>query len=191
MKFLETPTQQSALRFAKDAHKGQVRRGTKRPYINHCMEVARIIHKNGYPEEYVVAALLHDTVEDTEATLEDIRDKFGNDVVEIVKYVTADMSPNLTWSQRKIGYIKNLSDAPEGSIVVSAADKLHNITETFEQWIKVGDSVFLIFNAGKEQQKWYYRSLTDLYFVKSLFFDNRSLIKMTRSINKVLGKMGM
>ena len=191
MKFLETRIQQSALRFAKDAHRGQVRRGTKKPYVSHCMEVARILYKNGYSEECIVAGLLHDTVEDTEVTLDDIRIGFGEEVEKIVKYVTADMSPELSWTERKVRYIKNLTDAPEESIAVASADKLHNITETFEQWLKVGDSVFLIFNAGKKEQQWYYRSLTEMFFIRGLFFENKSLLKMTRSINKVLGKMGM
>lgn len=191
MKFLETRIQQSALRFAKLAHDGQVRKGTKKPYVSHCMEVARILHKNGYSEDCIVAGLLHDTVEDTDVTLNDIRIGFGEKVEKIVKYVTADMSPELSWTERKVRYIKNLTDAPEESIAVASADKLHNITETFEQWLKVGDSVFLIFNAGKKEQQWYYRSLTEMFFIRGLFFENKSLLKMTRSINKVLGKMGM
>ena len=191
MKFLETRIQQSALRFAKDAHRGQVRGGTKKPYVSHCMEVARILYKNGYSEECIVAGLLHDTVEDTEVTLDDIRIGFGKEVEKIVKYVTADMSPELSWTERKVRYIKNLTHPPEESIAVASADKLHNITETFEQWLKVGDSVFLIFNAGKKEQQWYYRSLTEMFFIRGLFFENKSLLKMTRSINKVLGKMGM
>tara|TARA_Y100000589_G_scaffold161681_1_gene153602 strand:+ start:1116 stop:1691 length:576 start_codon:yes stop_codon:yes gene_type:complete len=191
MGFLETPIQKSAYKFAKDAHRGQVRKGSPRPYISHCMEVARIVNKHGYPEDYVIAALLHDTVEDTDVTLHDLKIEFGQEVANIVKCVTVEKNPKSTWIKRKVDYIKNLTDAPEGAVVVSAADKLHNITETFEKWLKVGDAVFLIFNADKEKQKWYYRSLTEMYFLRGLFFENKSLLKMARSINKVLGKMGM
>ena len=191
MGFLETPIQKSAYKFAKDAHKGQVRKGTSRPYMSHCTEVARIINKHGYPEDYIVAGLLHDTVEDTDVTLQDLESEFGEEVANIVKYVTVERDSDSNWVKRKVLYIKNLTDAPEGAVVVSAADKLHNITETFEKWLKVGDAVFLIFNADKEKQKWYYRSLTEMYFLRGLFFENKSLLKMTRSINKVLGKMGM
>ena len=190
-KFLNTPLEESALRFAKKNHKAQVRKGSVRPYITHCMEVARILHKNGYSEEIVVAGLLHDTVEDTEVTLEDLRRKYGEEISNLVKYVTEDKSPGLSWEKRKVMYIKNLTDAPEGSVVVSAADKLHNVTEMLQDWLKVGDAVFLRFSEGKEKQKWFHRSLTEMYFVRSLFFENNSLLKMTRSINKVLGKMGM
>jgi hypothetical protein len=88
-------------------------------------------------------------------------------------------------------YIKNLTDAPEGSVAVSAADKLHNVTEMLQDWLKVGDAVFLRFSEGKEKQKWFHRSLAEVYFVRGLFFENKSLLKMAQSINKVLGKMGM
>ena len=190
-KFLKTPLQESAYRFAKECHRGQFRKGSPRPYINHCTEVARILNKFGYSEEIIVAGLLHDTVEDTEVTLEDLRIGFGERVSNIVKYVTEDKSPDLSWEKRKVMYIKNLTDAPESSVVVSAADKLHNVTEMLQDWLKVGDAVFLRFSEGKEKQKWFHRSLTEMYFVRGLFFENKSLLKMTRSINKVLGKMGM
>lgn len=190
-KFLESPKGESALKFAKESHKGQVRKGTTRPYINHCLEVARILHKHGYSEEIVIAGLLHDTVEDTEATLEDLERLFGEEVSNLVKYVTEDKSPSLSWNERKVMYIKMLTDAPEGAVVISAADKLHNITETLEQWLKVGDAVFLVFNADKENQKWFYRSLTEMYIIRGLFFENRALLKIAQSIRKVLVKMGM
>ena len=179
-KFLNTPLQESAYRFAKECHKGQFRKGSPRPYINHCTEVARILNKFGYSEEIIVAGLLHDTVEESEVTLEDLRIGFGQRVSDIVKYVTEDKSPGLSWEKRKVMYIKNLTDAPEGSV-----------TEMLQDWLKVGDAVFLRFSEGKEKQKWFHRSLTEMYFVRSLFFENNSLLKMTRSINKVLGKMGM
>jgi len=190
-KFLNTPLQESAYRFAKECHKGQFRKGSPRPYINHCTEVARILNKFGYSEEIIVAGLLHDTVEDTEVTLEDLRREYGEEVSNLVKYVTETRTPGVSWTKRKVMYIKNLTDAPEGSVVVSAADKLHNVTEMLQDWLKVGDAVFLRFSEGKEKQKWFHRSLTEMYFVRSLFFENESLLKMTRSINKVLGKMGM
>jgi len=190
-KFLNTPIGESALRFAKECHKGQVRKGTTIPYITHCMEVARILHNHGYSEEIVIAGLLHDTVEDTEATLEDLRIGFGEEVSNLVKFVSEDKFPNLTWSERKVRYIKMLSEAPEGSIAISAADKLHNITETLEQWLKLGDEVFLKFNSGKEKQKWFYRSLTEIYSTRGLFFENRALLGLSKSIGEVLTKMGM
>lgn len=189
--FLNTPLQESALKFAKNCHKGQYRKGTSRPYITHCMEVARILNKNGYSDEIVAAGLLHDTVEDTEASFEDLERLFGEEVSDLVKHVTEDKTLDLPWLERKVMYVKSISNAPEGSVAISAADKLHNITETFQNWLKVGDAVFLLFNADKENQKWFYRSLSEMYIVRGLFFENRSLLKIAQSINKVLAKMSM
>jgi (p)ppGpp synthase/HD superfamily hydrolase len=123
--------------------------------------------------------------------LEDLRIGFGERVSNLVKHVTETRTPGVSWTKRKVMYIKNLTDAPEGSVAVSAADKLHNVTEMLQDWLKVGDAVFLRFSEGKEKQKWFHRSLAEVYFVRGLFFENKSLLKMAQSINKVLGKMGM
>ena len=190
-KFLDSPLQQSALNFAKEHHKGQYRKGSSRQYISHCMEVARILHKNGYSDEIIAAGLLHDTVEDTEVTLKDLERLFGEEVSNLVKNVSEDKSIGRPWLERKRMYVKSISNAPEGSVVISAADKLHNITETFQDWLKVGDAVFLKFNAGKNKQKWFYRSLSEIYTIRAFFFEDDSLLKMAQSIDNVLSKMEM
>ncbi len=180
-----------SLVIAFNGHDGQMRKSGE-PYIYHPLEVARIVAKDiGLDYISVAAAILHDTVEDTEVTLEDLRREYGEEVSNLVKYVTETRTPGLSWTKRKVMYIKNLTDAPEGSVVVSAADKLHNVTEILQDWLKVGDAVFLRFSEGKEKQKWFHRSLSEVYFVRGLFFENRYLLTMTQSINKVLGKMGM
>ena len=189
--FLKTPMQASAFRFAKECHRGQVRKGTSIPYITHPVEVAKIIYLYHFPEEYIIAALLHDTVEDTEATLEDLKVGFGEEVANIVKYVSEDKLPELSWSERKERYIDMLLNAPEGSVVVSAADKLHNIIDTLKDWSELGDSVFEKFNSGKEKQRWFYRSLTEVYLERGNSSGNEALMRMSKRINKILEKMGM
>lgn len=190
-KFLDTVPQKEALEFSRRNRKNKFRKGTSRPYVNHCMEVARILHKNGYSEDTVIAGLLHDAVEDSETTLEDIETKFGKEVSETVKWITEDRIAIPLWIERKLDYIKRISNAPEAAVAVSVADNLHTITEVFQDWLKVGDAIFLKFDSDREKQKWYYRSLTEIYFIRGLFFENRGIMKMSRSITKVLGKMGM
>src|SRR5262249_8281533 len=73
-----------ALRRAAVWHCGQERRGSGVPYVQHAMAVALILDRLGYSEEVVVAGLLHDVVEDTEATLDQVREAFGDEVTEIV-----------------------------------------------------------------------------------------------------------
>lgn len=189
--FLKSPKELEALEFVKNYHSKQVRDTSGRPYLNHCLEVARIIHKYKYSEEYVLAGLLHDTVENTEATFDQIESKFGEEVTNIVRGVTEDNDPTLSWTDRKLKYIQTVSRGSEGIIVVSAVDKFHNVTEIFQDWLKIGDMIFLRYNESKEKHKWFFRSLTELYFVKGLFFENQSLLKISRKITEVLARMDM
>ena len=73
-----------ATEFATRAHEGQVRKGTKRPYIVHPVEVADIVSTMTQDEEIISAAVLHDTIEDTDVTYEDIKAEFGEKIAEIV-----------------------------------------------------------------------------------------------------------
>ena len=84
-----------------------------------------------------------------------------------------------------------LLNAPEGSVVVSAADKLHNIIDTLKDWSVLGDSVFEKFNSGKEKQRWFYRSLTEVYLERGNSSGNESLMRMSKRINNILEKMDM
>lgn len=83
---METYTK--ALIFAAKAHHGQYRKGSGLPYIVHPIAVAALAHERGWPEHVVVACLLHDTVEDTATTIEDIRTEFGDKVARIVEALT-------------------------------------------------------------------------------------------------------
>src|SRR5262245_37667195 len=76
-----------AYRVAEEAHKGQKRQSGK-PYITHCLEVACILAEMGAPAEVVAAGLLHDTVEDTQTTLQDLRKEFGDTIANLVDGVT-------------------------------------------------------------------------------------------------------
>src|SRR3712207_877168 len=77
-------TLERALRWAAACHRGQVRRGSDVPYVAHVLAVAWILDRLGFPEEVVVAGLLHDAVEDTGATLEQVGQRFGPEVAAIV-----------------------------------------------------------------------------------------------------------
>lgn len=189
--FKNNPRIIESYEYAKLHHKGQFRKGTSKPYINHCVEVASILFENGYSEDIVISGMLHDVVEDTKVTILDVEKKFGKKIANIIRNVSENKSSELSWSERKVKYLRRLTNTSEESIVVSAADKLHNITETFQEWLEIGDMVFEKFNAGKDSQKWFYRSLTDVYIIRGVFFKNDSIMKIARSINGILAKMGM
>jgi (p)ppGpp synthase/HD superfamily hydrolase len=122
---------EQAIRAASVLHKGQVRKGdTPFPYITHLYAVAMLVSDYTDDEDIIVAALLHDTLEDTDYTPEELQDDFGGIVKDIVLGVTQpepDAEGKEAWKNAKKQYIKQLKNAPEGSLMVSAADKIHNM----------------------------------------------------------------
>lgn len=157
-----------ALALAAEAHAGQKRKGTVIPYISHPMAVASIALEHGADEEQVMAALLHDAVEDggPEYALR-IREQFGTRVAEIVQGCT-DGVPDASgakeaWITRKERYINHLKDASDDVLLVSGSDKLHNARAIVEDLLRVGSAVFNRFSASKTQTLWYYEALADVF----------------------------
>lgn len=147
-----------AIGFAAKAHADQQRKTGNMPYIAHPVGVAMLLQQYGYEETIVIAGLLHDTVEDTPVTLEDLRQQFGPDVAEIVAGCTEPPKKIADWGTRKTYLIDNLRDAPLPVKVVAAADKYHNLSHTLELEQQVGEKIWKQFGRGKAQQAWYYRS---------------------------------
>lgn len=172
-----------ATKYATIAHEGQMRKNTKVPYVTHPIAVSEIIQHSGHCDDAIVAGLLHDVVEDTDITLEEIEKEFGAKIAAIVDGVSEDKSIT-PWKARKKSYIEKLISAPKESMIVSAADKIHNLTDTHEQWTLIGDEVFTRFNAQKKSQSWWYRSMSEV-FAKHGHKD------VSDSINLMLDEMGM
>ncbi|MCR5013726.1 MAG: HD domain-containing protein [Bacteroidales bacterium] len=158
---LETSLFDRAAIFAVKAHQGTERRGKAYPYIIHPMEAASIVATITNDQEMLAAALLHDTVEDTEVTLAQIREEFGDRVAELVNHETAPSSEELTWRQRKEIQVKQLIAAPHDSKVVALGDKLSNMRGLAADYRAIGDEIWHRFHApnGKPDVEWYYRSL--------------------------------
>jgi len=115
-----------ALQKAAILHDGQYRKGDERlPYVSHVVGVAFLARSYGASDTVVAAALLHDTVEDTDYTTEALRADFGDEVAGIVAGVTEDKT--LPRAERKVAYLEGLRSAPEASAFVSACDLLHNL----------------------------------------------------------------
>lgn len=151
-----------AVEFAAKAHAGQCRKATKVPYMIHPLGVAEILLKHKMPEDVVIAGLLHDTIEDTPVTIQQIEARFGKTVS---KLVTGTSEPHKadTWENRKQHTIEYLQKAPMKIVYVSCADKLHNAKSILEDHKTHGDNVFSRFNRPKAQQKWYYTSLAKTF----------------------------
>lgn len=160
---LETSLFDKALKFAAEAHSGTERRGKGYPYIIHPMEAAAIVATITNDPEMLSAAILHDTVEDTEVTIEQIREEFGERVASLVNNETAPQDPGLSWRERKKVQVSQLAFAPYDSKVVALGDKLSNMRGITLDYRRVGDKVWNLFHApnGKLDVEWYYRSLAE------------------------------
>ena len=144
---------EKAQQLATKAHENQTRKNSSEPYIEHPKRVAMLLKEAGFPEEVVIAGYLHDVVEDTPITIEDIRDQFGEKVAEIVAYHTEDKT--LSWEERKQHTINAFKTAPYYVQALIIADKLDNLQSVVEQYNQMGDKVWVAFKRGKEQQAWY------------------------------------
>ncbi|MBW2017581.1 MAG: bifunctional (p)ppGpp synthetase/guanosine-3',5'-bis(diphosphate) 3'-pyrophosphohydrolase [Deltaproteobacteria bacterium] len=144
-----------AIELACRAHRDQVRKGTDLPYISHPFGVALLLCRAGCDEEMIAAGILHDTVEDTRVTLDEIRKTFGNRVGDIVEGCS-EPEKSRPWEERKAHTIRFLKDAPLDIKIVSCADKLHNLRSIAADRRRVGESVWDRFNRGREKQAWYY-----------------------------------
>ncbi|OIP76919.1 MAG: hypothetical protein AUK16_02810 [Parcubacteria group bacterium CG2_30_44_11] len=155
-----TPTLfERALKIAVTAHAAQVRKSDGSPYIVHPIMVAWLVEKSGGSEAAVIAALVHDVLEDTAVTEVELRAALGDAVVDIVAGVSEDQS--LEWEERKQKYIDRVTASGEAVRAVSVADKIHNAESLLAAAEVMGAEVWTVFNRGKQQKLWFESSLYD------------------------------
>ena len=171
-----------AIVFAARAHQNQLRKQEDIPYITHPFAVALLLQKEGASEEVIIAGLLHDTIEDTAVTLEDIRTEFGDRVARIVEGCS-EPDRSAPWEERKRHTIEYLRQAPYEVKLVSCADKLHNILSIHATLQQIGERVWERFHRGYELQKWYYTALVESLFhgldglpEDSIFYQYRDMV---------------
>ena len=151
-----------AIVFATKAHAGQFRKGTPLPYIVHPLEALSIVATMTDDTEMMAAAVLHDVVEDTAASIEEIRREFGNRVAALVAVDTnAPRTPDSTWRSRKQAAMDRLAAAPYDGKVVAMGDKLSNLRAIAIDYSKHGEGLWKRFKApgGRDDIAWYYRGL--------------------------------
>lgn len=149
-----------AIMFATKAHEGQVRKVSESAFIIHPLAVGCMLADAGESEAVVVAGMLHDTVEDTDVTLDEIRIEFGDEVAEIVAGCSEDKS--LSWEERKRNTIDLLETASEEVCIVTCADKIHNVQVSVDGIKEQGEDFFVHFKRGYAEQKWYYGTIKNV-----------------------------
>lgn len=161
-----TTMESKAMNFAITAHEGQFRKGDKTPMVTHPIRVAETLKQYGFSEEAVIAGYLHDTVEDTDVTLDDIERKFGAEVRRIVAGNTEDKTK--TWQERKQHTINWIREAPLDVRALIVADKLDNLISLIEYHRGSGEVMWDSFNAGRSEQEWYFRSVANGMYTPSV-----------------------
>jgi (p)ppGpp synthase/HD superfamily hydrolase len=153
---------EEALAYATSVHQGQVRKGTRVPYVSHLLAVCALVLEDGGDEDEAIAALLHDAVEDAggQERLADVRKRFGDRVADIVWGCSdTDEVPKPPWKERKLRYIEHVRTASPEVRRVSCADKLHNAWATLRDYRVHGEELWARFNASGDETLWYYREL--------------------------------
>jgi GTP pyrophosphokinase len=157
----------SAMAYAYQVHSGQRRKGTGIPYIAHILGVTAIAMEYGADEDQSIGALLHDAAEDGggEATLAEIRARFGDAVAEIVlgcsDSLVEDPEDKLPWQERKENYLAHLESASQSVCLVSAADKLHNVRSIIRDYHEHGEAIWDRFQGSRDGTLWYYETVAD------------------------------
>lgn len=164
-----------AIKFATDAHSGMVRKGGISPYILHPLEAGAIAGTMTDDLEVIAAAVLHDVVEDTPITIEQIISEFGERIGKLVASESEDkmehLPKDLSWKTRKQATISHLEHASKEEQILVLADKLSNIRSFYRDYSKNGESFWQRFNMkDKSQHEWYYKQIAEkLTLVKDSF----------------------
>ena len=165
-KYLNTELLDRAIVFAVKAHANTERRGKGYPYIVHPLEAVEIVATMTADQELLAAAALHDTVEDTEVTVEQLKAEFGERIASLVAdesdVMPEGMTEEASWHQRKQAAIDRLSRASHDAKMVALGDKLSNMRAIARDYDEIGDALWNRFHTNDpKEHEWHYRGLAD------------------------------
>ena len=163
---LDTELLDRAIIFAVRAHAGTERRGKGFPYIVHPLEAVGIVATMTSDQELLAAAALHDTVEDTSVTIEQLRVEFGDRVASLVASETDTFQEGVSeengWHARKQAAIDRLARASRDAKIVALGDKLSNMRAIARDYAVQGDALWNLFRTNDPREhEWHYRGLAD------------------------------
>ena len=162
------PLLQKAMEFAAVKHTGQVRKGTTIPYFTHVMEAMEIVSRMTEDEEIRAAAVLHDTLEDTDTSYEELEKAFGKRVADLVNAESEDKRKGQpeaeTWMDRKQETIAHLEEADTDVLMIALGDKLSNIRAMTRDYERIGEELWKKFNNPNPiYQGMYYGLLANVF----------------------------
>ncbi len=178
---------EAAVRMAALSHGGQSRKGSDLPYLVHPFSVAMILDRLRFPEDVVIAGLLHDVVEDSGVTLEEIRTEFGPDVAVWVGCCSEvkidDSGAKRPWIDRKHDYLLALQSAPAEAKAVALADKLHNLA-SIRHDLLAGVDVWSLFSAGRNDVLRFYGNA-----IEAIGRDEPGLVRLVNECREILAEV--
>jgi (p)ppGpp synthase/HD superfamily hydrolase len=162
-----------AVEYVRQLHT-EYRKGTNIPYMAHLIGVAALVMGEAdgpvpLTEDMVIAALLHDAVEDHGGMprLHEIKERFGPEVSRMVAALSdtfaEDHDKKGGWEERKNNYLARLREEPEDVLLISAADKLYNAKAILDDFNEIGPAVFDRFKRGAKEQLWYFDELLKVF----------------------------
>ncbi len=152
-----------AIAFAVEKHGKQVRKGTNVPYVLHPLNVGYLLLQHGCSEEVAIAGFLHDTLEDTATTVEEMRERFGERIAWLVEQVT-EPDRSKPWEVRKQHTVVHLRQVEDREVLlVACADKLDNLQMMREGMRVYGVEFWERYKAPMPAQKWYYTTLAKIF----------------------------
>ena len=196
-----SPRLYEALQFTFKLHGRDARKDGNIPYMAHLLSVCALVQQDGGDEDEAIAALLHDALEDKpeETNRNEISELFGKRVVAIIE-VSIDTPPDYIggakppWRQRKEAYLAHVRSTDPSMLRVTIADKIDNARATLADYRRLGDDLWKRFNAGKEDQLWYYENSVAAYasagYRGPLLEELRSLVAQIRALAAARGKAG-
>ena len=175
---------EKAKMFAIKAHMGQVRKSElDKPMIIHPLSVGMLLEEYGYDDNVIAAGYLHDVVEDTKYTIEEIEKIFGKDIASLVM-TASEPDKSLSWEERKKHTIKTTKKLPLRNKLVICADKINNLEDLYLNFEKSGNRDFSAFKRGEKDQAWYYTSI-----YKSLIYEEDKNLPIFIRLKDILDKV--
>jgi (p)ppGpp synthase/HD superfamily hydrolase len=159
-----------AIQLVGQLHGRDSRKQSPVPVLAHLLAVCAMVQQDGGDEDEAISALLHDTLEDKPDKLSPatIEERFGSRVLQIVRistdtpegYAGGEKPP---WKERKEAYLAHVRRTDASLLRVTVADKIDNLRALLADHARVGESLWIRFNAPKAEQLWYYRSAAEAY----------------------------
>ncbi len=182
------PAVLDAINFAWELHAAQRRKTGDNDlpgpsYIGHVFGVMASVIDSGGTMVQAIAGVLHDAVEDTNTTVDDIAARFGDEVASIVAACTdAETTPKPPWRERKERYVEHLETADPAALLVTAADKLNNARAMIRDHAVLGDALWERFNEAADHA-WYYPAV--LAVVRQRL-DNPIVVELEKAVAELL-----